>query len=146
MASPSAPTEPDPSHRAAGAAIEDAVAAALAARGWTVLARRVRVGRLELDLVAVDPGPPAALVIAEVRWRRSRAFGLPEETVDSRKIARLHRAAVALAVRGTLSDGTALPSLPLRLDVIGVEPGTEGRIRARHHRGIDAAGSRGPLW
>ena len=54
-----------------------------------VLGRRIRVGRLELDLVAVDPRPPPALVIVEVRWRRSRAFGLPEETVDGRKMARL---------------------------------------------------------
>jgi putative endonuclease len=55
---------------------ESAVAAELAVKGWTILARNIRVGRGELDLVAVDPGPPRMLVIVEVRWRRSRAFGL----------------------------------------------------------------------
>jgi len=120
----------------AGDAAEDAVAAALVATGWRVLARRVRVGRRELDLVAVDPGPPAALVIIEVRWRRTRAFGLPEETVDGRKIGRLRQAAVALACAGVLPDGTTLPGLPVRLDVVAVEPGSAGRVRARHHRGV----------
>jgi putative endonuclease len=120
----------------AGDAAEDAVAAALAAAGWQVLGRRVRVGRRELDLVAVDPRPPAALVIIEVRWRRSRAFGLPEETVDGRKIGRLRQAAAALVCAGALPDGTTLPGLPVRLDVVAVEPGSAGRLRARHHRGV----------
>ncbi len=53
----------------AGDAAETLVAARLAEAGWTVLARNVHIGRHELDLVAVDPGPPAALVIVEVRWR-----------------------------------------------------------------------------
>jgi hypothetical protein len=44
----------------AGDAAEDAVAVALATSGWRILGRRVRVGRLELDIVAVDPGPPPA--------------------------------------------------------------------------------------
>ena len=56
----------------AGDAAETLVAARLADAGWTVLARNVHVGRHELDLVAVDPGPPAALVIVEVRWRAGR--------------------------------------------------------------------------
>ena len=66
----------------AGDAAETLVHARLLAAGWTVLARNVHVGRHELDLVAVDPGPPRALVIVEVRWRASRGFGLGEETVD----------------------------------------------------------------
>ena len=68
----------------AGDSAESLVLVRLLAAGWTVLARNVHVGRHELDLVAVDPGPPAALVVVEVRWRRSRGFGLPEETVDHR--------------------------------------------------------------
>ncbi len=120
--------------------------AALAAERWQVLGRRVRVGRLELDLVAVDPGPPSALVVIEVRWRRSRAFGLPEETVDHRKMARLRRAAAALAMAGVLPDGTPLPSLPLRLDLVAVEPGPAGRLRTRHHRAVGEVGRGGTLW
>ena len=131
----------------AGDAAEDAVAAALAAVGWRILGRRVRVGRLELDIVAVDPGPPPALVVVEVRWRRSRAFGLPEETADRRKLGRLRRGAAGLASRGTLADGSGLPGLPLRLDLVAVEPAaTPGRLRLRHHRGIGEVGEGGPLW
>ena len=106
------------------------VATRLEALGWRVLARQLRVGRAEIDLLAVDPGPPAQLVVVEVRWRARRDYGLAEETVDGRKRARLHRAAFALRERGTLPDGTHLPALPLRFDLIVSEPG--GRVR--HHR------------
>jgi len=126
---------------------EAAVAGVLEAAGWQILGRRVRVGRLELDIVAVDPGPPAALAIVEVRWRRSRAFGLPEETADGRKLGRLRRGAAGLAARGRLPDGIRLPDLPLRLDLVAVEPAAmPGRIRMRHHRGIGEAGEGGTLW
>ena len=113
-----------------GDAAESAVAAYLTALGWQVLALHVRVGRAELDIVAVDPGPPPALVIVEVRWRGRRDFGLPEETVDGRKRARLHQAGFALRDRGRLGDGTLLPHLALRFDLIAVEPGD----RLRHYR------------
>ncbi len=119
----------------AGDAAETLVLTRLVEAGWTVLARNVHVGRRELDLVAVDPGPPAALVIVEVRWRRSRAFGLAEETVDHRKRARIRQAAYGLIDRGSLPDGTALPRLPLRFDLVVIEPGDRGgEPRVRHHR------------
>lgn len=113
-----------------GDAAEAEVARYLTQRGWQVLARHVRVGRDELDIVAVDPGPRAELVIVEVRWRARRDFGLPEDTVDGRKRARLHRAGFALREEGLLPDGSALPQLPLRFDLIVVEP----LDRLRHHR------------
>lgn len=144
---PGRPSGGRTSAQRAGDAAEDAVAAALATAGWQILGRRMRVGRLELDIVGVDPGPPAALVVVEVRWRRSRAFGLPEETADRRKLARLRRGAGGLAARGSLPDGSPLPSLPLRLDLVAVEPAaTPGRLRLRHHRGIGEAGDAGAVW
>jgi putative endonuclease len=114
----------------AGDGAEAAVAAHLAALGWRILGRQIRVGRAELDLLAIDPGPPPALVVVEVRWRARRDFGLAEETVDGRKRARLHRAAFALREIGELADGTRLPALPLRFDLVVLEPGA----RLRHHR------------
>jgi putative endonuclease len=116
---------------------ESAVAAALAGTGWTILARNVRVGRGELDIVAVDPGPPSALVIVEVRWRRSRAFGLAEETLDHRKRAHL-RAAIGRLLEDGLPGGRRLPSLPFRVDLVVVEPAIDapGSPRTRHHRAI----------
>jgi putative endonuclease len=113
-----------------GDAAEAVVAERLEAAGWAILARNVHVGRHEIDLVAVDPGPPRALVVVEVRWRVDRAFGLPEETVDHRKRIRVRQAAYGLLDRGSLPGGATLPRLPLRFDLVVVEPG--GRIR--HHR------------
>jgi Holliday junction resolvase-like predicted endonuclease len=119
----------------AGDTAEQRAAAHLVGMGWTVLGRNVRVGRGELDLVAIDPGRPPTLVIVEVRWRRDRGFGLPEETVDGRKRRRVRHAAYGLLSRGCLADGTALPDLPVRFDLVCVEPGS-GRERwtVRHHR------------
>lgn len=113
-----------------GDAAEDLVADRLTAAGWTILGRNLRVGRYELDLIAVDPGPPGMLVAIEVRWRAGREFGLPEETVDHRKRTRVRAAAYGLLERGALPDGSALPHLPLRFDLVVVEPGD----RVRHHR------------
>jgi len=119
----------------AGDAAERLVATTLEAAGWHVIGRNVRVGRLELDLVAVDLGPPPALVIVEVRWRSRRDFGLAEESVDFRKRARLRRAAFALLELGVLPDGVTIPRLPLRFDIVVVEPGkgSDGPP-IRHHR------------
>ena len=100
------------------------------ASGWSILARNVHVGRHEIDLIAVDPGPPRTLVVVEVRWRAARDFGLPEETVDHRKRVRIRSAAYGLLDRGMLPDGALLPRLPLRFDLVVLEPGP----RLRHHR------------
>ena len=113
-----------------GDAAEERVAEHLQACGWTVLGRNVRMGRYELDLVGLDPGPPGALVVVEVRWRAGREFGLPEETVDHRKRTRVRAGAYGLLDRGTLPDGAPLPRLPLRFDLVVVEP--NGRMR--HYR------------
>ena len=113
-----------------GDAAEDEVAASLEAGGWTILGRNVHVGRYELDIVAVDPGPPRELVVIEVRWRATRDYGTPEETVDHRKRTRIRSAAYALVELGTLQGGAPIPHLPLRFDLVVVEPGG----RRRHHR------------
>lgn len=114
----------------AGDAAEALVETRLGAAGWAILGRHIRVSRAEIDLLAVDPGPPHMLVAVEVRWRKRRDFGLPEETVDHRKRARLHEAGFVLRDAGRLPDGTAVPQLAMRFDLIVVEPGD----RLRHHR------------
>ena len=122
----------------AGDAAEELVAARLRTLGWTILARNLHVGRHELDVVAVDPGPPPALVAVEVRWRARRDFGLPEETFDWRKRRSVREAGFGLLDRGRLPDGGPLPHLPLRFDLVLVEPPTEagGEPRIRHHRSV----------
>jgi putative endonuclease len=112
-----------------GDAAEDLVADRLVVAGWTILGRKVRVGRGELDIVAIEGGPPPELVIVEVRWRRRRDFGLAEESLDHRKRAHL-RASIGRLLADGLPGGIALPAHPIRVDLVVVEPG--GRIR--HHR------------
>ena len=116
----------------AGDEAEALVAAHLEWLGWTILGRNVRAGRGELDIVAVDPGVPRELVIVEVRRRSSRAFGLAEESVAFRKRAHL-RVAIARLLEDGLPIGDPLPRLPLRIDLVVVEPGAP----LRHHRGIE---------
>jgi Holliday junction resolvase-like predicted endonuclease len=115
---------------------ERAVAERLSAEGWELLGSHVHVGRDELDLLAVDPGPPATLVVVEVRWRRDRGYGLPEDTFDWRKRAHLRRAVGRLVAAGTLPDGSPLPTLPMRVDLVAVEPPSRAGDppRFRHHR------------
>ncbi|HUQ79411.1 MAG TPA: YraN family protein [Patescibacteria group bacterium] len=116
---------------------EDLVAARLRRSGWGVLGRNVRIGRNELDIIAVDPGPPRELVIVEVRFRRSRAYGLAEDTIDRAKRGRL-RAAVGRLLDERLAGRTQWPRLPIRVDLVVVEPAPApgGDLRIRHHRAI----------
>jgi putative endonuclease len=112
-----------------GDSAESLVAARLTAAGWTILARNVRLGRDELDLIATDPGPPSMTVVVEVRWRARRDFGLAEETVDARKRSRLRRAAWRWL------EISATGQRPVRFDLVVVEPAAaEGPVRIRHHR------------
>jgi putative endonuclease len=120
----------------AGDRAERFVAGAIQAAGWTIVGRNVRAGRGEIDVLAIDPGPPRQLVAVEVRWRVRRDFGLPEETVDFRKRGRLRTAVTWLLDRGCLPNGTWLPRLPIRIDLVVVEPPERrgGKLRMRHHR------------
>jgi Holliday junction resolvase-like predicted endonuclease len=117
------PTGARTSRQLLGDTAERLVAERLTARGWRVLARNVHAGRSELDIVAVDPGPPPRLVVVEVRWRRSREFGLPEETLDHAKRTQLRRGVARLLDAGRLPDGSELPHLPAAVDLAVVEPG-----------------------
>jgi Holliday junction resolvase-like predicted endonuclease len=125
----------------AGSVGERLVAEYLDGLGWTVLARNVRLGRSELDLVAVDPGPPALLVVVEVRANRASTFGAPEETVAGRKLRLVYAAALRLRALGVLPDGLPLSRLPLRVDLVAVEiapalgPSAGGPV-LRHLRGV----------
>jgi Holliday junction resolvase-like predicted endonuclease len=130
------------------------VALYLAASGWVVLARNVRLGRLELDIVALDRGPSAVppgspdgaapgtrggrLVIVEVRSSSGSGFGAPEEAVDHAKVARLYAAAWRLSRSGELPNGQRLPGLRWRVDLVLVGRTAHGRpwVVRRHLRGV----------
>ena len=117
--------------RRRGSEAEQLAAEHLAARGWTVLARNVAIGRDEIDLLCVDTELPPELVFVEVRSLRSVAFGAPEERVDAAKVSRLYRSMAALRALGHLPDGAVLPSLPVRVDLLIVD-GRGASIEVRH--------------
>lgn len=115
----------------------------LAERGWTILATQLRVGRDEVDLLALEPGPRPTIVVVEVRSRSDARYGVQEERVDARKLRCLYRAAAALRVAGPLADGTLLPRGPWRVDLVSVDlaaaDGSDDRratARVRHLRGL----------
>jgi putative endonuclease len=121
--------EEDP-RRAFGRAGEDEAARYLEHLGYRVLARNVRAGGVELDLV-VSRGSLVAFV--EVKARRSGSHGTAEEAVDARKRARLVRGAAAWLA------GQARRYARTRFDVVACEP--EGDAwRVRHWPGAFDAG------
>ncbi len=78
--------------RALGAEGEDRAARLLANSGYRIVGRNLRCDGVELDLIA-RRGRLVAIV--EVKTRRSRRCGLPEEALDERKCRRLIRGARA---------------------------------------------------
>ena len=104
----------------------------LSERGWRILGRNVRAGGVELDIVAARA---ATVAFVEVKTRRSRGHGRPEEAVDARKQARL--------VRGAAAWLHAQPRrfACVRFDVIVCEVDTRGAWRLRHlENAFDAGG------
>ena len=119
------------SRRALGADGEARAAAYLTACGYRILDRNARADRVEIDLVAARG---ALVVFVEVKTRRTRAAGLPEEAVDFRKRERLVRGALAwLAERGWRGHR-------VRFDVIACEWHPTGAWTLRHLEGAFDAG------
>jgi len=83
---------PPAPHLALGNEGEARAADYLAAQGYRIVARNVRAGGVELDLV-VRRG--RTVVFVEVKTRRSHRFGAPELAIDARKRRRLVRGAYA---------------------------------------------------
>jgi putative endonuclease len=75
-----------------GAEGERRAADHLAARGYRIIARNVRAGGVEMDLIA-RRGP--LVVFVEVKTRREGGPGSGEDAVDARKRLRLVRGAAA---------------------------------------------------
>jgi putative endonuclease len=123
--------ESSDARRALGAEGETRAAAYLAARGYRLLERNARAGGVELDLVVARG---AVVAFVEVKTRRSRAVGAPEEAVDFRKQARLVRGAAAwLAERG-------VRAARVRFDVVACEWHPSGAWSLRHLEGAFEVG------
>jgi putative endonuclease len=87
--------------QAAAATAEEAVAALLVERGFEIVARNLRLGRLELDIVA-RRGPLVAVV--EVRHRGSGAWTSGFGSIDRAKRQRVRRAGERLWQRRYRND------------------------------------------
>jgi putative endonuclease len=101
---------PDP-RQVRGRRAEDAAASHLLGLDHAILARNLRLGRLEVDLVSL--APDGHLVICEVKARRGDRHP-PELRVDRTKRRHLIAAAMLLSQRASLR------SRPVRFDVIAV--------------------------
>jgi putative endonuclease len=97
----------------------------LAANGYRIEARNVRLAGAEIDVVARDG---VTIVFIEVRSRSHRRLGGPLATIGTRKIARIARAATAYLVLHHASR------CPARFDVVGVD-WEEGRAHCTLVRG-----------
>ena len=95
---------------------EDAAAAWLERRGWTVLARRVKTKAGEVDLVARREG---LVAFVEVKVRKTAAA--LDFAIDERRLARVAAAAELLGER------FVGPGDDLRVDVLLLAPGVPPR-------------------
>jgi putative endonuclease len=102
---------------------EQLAARHLASKGYEIVAHNWRCEVGELDLVARDG---ACLVLVEVRTRRGRALGTPEESVTAAKQARL----VALAE--AYVQAADWPG-EVRIDLVAVEMDRRGRVVRLEH-------------
>lgn len=104
----------DPRHEL-GKRAEEAAASFLEAGGFLVLGRNIRVGRLEIDIVARE-GP--VVIVVEVRTRSEGAWVKTLDSVDWRKQRRV-RAAGERLWRARFKRDTSLERM--RFDIVGVE-------------------------
>jgi putative endonuclease len=80
-------------------------------RGYSIIARRYRRRRGELDIIARDG---ATLVFVEVKARRGRAFGEGAEAVTPLKRRRMTKVALEYIARNRLG------ACPCRFDVVSI--------------------------
>ena len=104
---------------------EAAAAAFLERAGMTVVERNWRCPAGEIDIVALDD---EAIVLVEVKTRRTVGKGTPEEAVTPAKQRRYSKLAAAYLQSAGVSD------VPVRFDVITLLVVAEDRALLRHHR------------
>jgi putative endonuclease len=97
--------------RERGAAAERLAADFLATKGMKIVRRNYRYERGEIDIVAEDGDE---LVFVEVKWRRSGAFGSPEDAITPAKQDQIIKVA-----EGYLFEN-GIEGRPCRFDVVAV--------------------------
>ncbi len=109
--------------RQTGALGEKLAAELLVDKGYRIVETNFRCPEGEIDIVARDGD---CLVFVEVRARRSRRFGTPEESITGRK--KEHIRSAAARYREQRED---LPEL-WRIDVVAVEMDGRRLFRVDH--------------
>ena len=118
---------PPGAHLALGAEGEARTELYLKSKGYRIIARNVRAGGVELDLVVRYR---RTLVFVEVKTRRSRRFGPPELAVDAGKQARLVTGARAwLREHGRGVEGARIDVVAWQVEARSGEP---DQWRLRH--------------
>jgi putative endonuclease len=107
--------------RGVGREAEDRAAEYLIEKGYTIVTRRFKTRRGELDIVAMDG---ETLVFVEVKSRRAPGYS-PEEAVSRSKLA-----ALGTAMQIYVSTMDIWP-IDTRLDLIAID-----RDGIRHHKNL----------
>jgi putative endonuclease len=96
----------------------------LEATGYTILCANYRCRWGEVDLVAKESD---TLVFVEVRTKRGRAFGEPEESLTKRKAQKL------VLTAQTFLEERGLEQSSWRIDLIAVPMDSQGRLSPLRH-------------
>jgi putative endonuclease len=98
---------------------ERVAASHLEAKGYAILERNWSAPEGEIDIIAAKPDE---IIFVEVRSRRGRTFGTPEESITGRKAAHVRAAAAAYLMEHPDAPETQ------RIDVIALELDAKGRV------------------
>ncbi len=80
----------NPSNKQIGSQGEQTAAQHLERLGWQIVARNFRCRFGEMDIIAEEPTPSGkVLAFVEVKTRRGKAHGTPQEAVNERKQEKL---------------------------------------------------------
>lgn len=99
-------------HNELGTWGEDEAALYLEGEGYVIIDRDWKIGRRDLDIVALSPDGKT-LVVVEVKTRSGNDYQLPEEAVDGRKMRNL-----AMATNAYVKEHQV--DKELRFDIISV--------------------------
>ena len=89
---------------------EDIAAAYLTEKGWQIIERNWKSGHHDLDIIAKEG---CTLIIVEVKTRRNRLFGDPEEAIDYKKRMSLQSATNYYVKSHHIN-------VPVRFDIISI--------------------------
>ena len=98
---------------------ENLATAYLEKKGYVILERDWKSGRRDIDIIAKDKDK--TIVFVEVKTRRNRLFGEPEEAIDYRKMQSLQQAVNHYIKFRHINDNVRFDIISI-VGTIGTEP------------------------